>query len=249
MSTAIDIEQVERRFQQILANPRSVAAYAALTAAREGKVLDVDIARLLCPEYAAGKEGHRRWTGATGRPATEFIKKLYSQKLKLEPAGPVLFLAGGGGSGKSTVADNLLAPALVEAEIVWDGTFGNYEAAHMRIQAALKSHREVMLCYVHRPFEAAVAGVGVRYEKLGRWVPALMLAKDHAGAQDSIARLQADFRDDDRVEFMAIDNTEVATQIPMECLADLRYDTAGEGVEATARRLYPIAKKGLPYDY
>jgi hypothetical protein len=250
MSEASKIEQVEKRFQQRLANPRAIEDYKSLTDTRGGKVLDVDVARWLCPEYAAGVEERKRWTGATSKPAAEFIKKLYEQKLKQEPVGYVLFLAGGGGSGKSTVTQGLLAEFLEGAEIVCDGTFARYDSARARVQAALDSGRPVTIAYVHRPFEAAVAGVAARYEMTGRWVPGRVLAMDHAGAQDAIDRLRQAYQGDDRIDFMAFDNSgEKAVEISMERLAELRYDVDGEGVKATAERLYPIAQEGLPYDH
>jgi hypothetical protein len=247
MSKQSESQEVEDRYRKILNRPESAKLYAEIKSTQDGKILDVDLARELCPEYASGIEGRKKWTEATNEPAWEFIKSLYEIKLKPNPNGQVVFLAGGSGSGKSTVSGKLLEDVFDLADIVCDGTFSTYETARDRIQMAINSGRPVQIVYIHRPFEDAVRGVFARYKLTGRWVPADVLAKSHAGAQDTVKRLYGEFQDAESVEFIAIDNTLEPQEISMEQLFGLMYDKIGEGIEATANRLYPIAKKGLPY--
>ncbi|MBA3683760.1 MAG: zeta toxin family protein [Planctomycetes bacterium] len=236
-------EQVAASLTQLLSRPDAAEAYASLPGTMGGKILNVDEARKLSPEYVADPG---RYSVATHGPSSEFIKRLLAERLRAEPTGSVLLLAGGGGSGKSTVINGYLAPGVADADIMFDAVLGDFSRARNIVDEAIASRRAVDVVYVHRPFEAAVEGVANRAQTEGRIVPPEVLAKAHAGAQDTILRLGKLYADNEFVRVAIIDNSGVTAQpMSLDDLATVRYDQRGEGAEATAAKLLPIARKGL----
>ena len=106
----------------------------------------------------------------------------YERRLEtVAPGGQVVFMAGGGGAGKSS-AETLLAPLLEQAHTVYDGTLSSYDKAERNIQMALDAGQRVTIAYVYRePEEAFRNGVLTRAMRAGRTVPIDALVKGHAG--------------------------------------------------------------------
>lgn len=199
-----------------------------------GKILNVDMARELSPEYAAD----RTRSAEVHEPASEFIKKLYAEKLQ-EPPKPgetnsVLFTAGGSGAGKSTAIENVpkVQQLADQAQIVYDSNFTNADSASAKIEQALAANKAVSIAYVYRdPVESLVQGALPRAERMGRTVPVEELAKNHPGSFDTVQQLIEKYHDNPNVQFFPIDNSlgrGKAVESTMESIDGKRYTASEE---------------------
>lgn len=96
---------------------------------------------------------NRRLSGSIHRAASRIMKDRYRQLLE-EPVAPgressVLFMAGGGGSGKSTASKAALGTN--NSDINVDGTFSSYERAKSDIELALRHRDRVKVAFTYRP--------------------------------------------------------------------------------------------------
>jgi hypothetical protein len=181
-----------------------VKEYNRLDGTDGGKVLDTDIARELSPEYRAD----RSRAGEVHEAVSGFIDKLYQERIEnTSPDGVVVFMAGGGGAGKSS-AGELISEVFESADIVYDGTLSTYSKAERRIQTALDAGQDVYISYIYRePIDALRNGVLSRAMTTGRTVPLDGLVKGHAGSSETVNRLQETFGDNPAFKIYAIDNS------------------------------------------
>ena len=146
---------------------KAVDEYSALPDTKGGKLLDTDQARELSPEYRAD----RSLAPKVHEAASAFTQRAFEQRMAEAPdGGLVLFMAGGGGAGKSS-AEDLLSADMDRANTILDGTLSSYDKAAKNIQLALDNNQSVRIVYVYRePGEAMRNGVLTRAMKRGRTV-------------------------------------------------------------------------------
>lgn len=211
-----DDQSIEARFRaQLGENPAETEArYAKLKDTDGGKVLNVDTARELSPDYLAD----RTRSAAVHEPASDFIKQLYAKKLAEAPkegeAPLVLFTAGGAGAGKSTAVETALGPLAKTAQVVYDTNMNNLASSVKKIEQALAAGKDVNIVYVYRdPREALRAGAlprAMRQEAkfgTGRTVPLEAFLDTHVGSREVVTQLAERYADDPRVDIQAIDNS------------------------------------------
>lgn len=182
----------------------AVAEYNGLKGTKGGRVLDTDIARELSPDYRADRSRSLEVHEA----ASDFTQRNFETRMAKPGEGEIVaFMAGGGGSGKSS-AETLLAPILDRAATVLDGTLSSYDKAERNVQMALDSGRKVAILYVYRdPVDALKYGVLTRAMSGGRTVPIDALVKGHAGSSTVVRKLQAKFGDNPNFKLHVIDNS------------------------------------------
>jgi hypothetical protein len=115
----------------------------------------------------------------------------------------VVFTAGGGASGKSTVLRALAA--LTHVEFIVDITFSLPQRALNQVDEALAVGRKVEIHYVFRPFEECVLGMLERAldPKVGRVVPIDDMARTHSGSQETVLlAMRKYFGEPQRVEIL-----------------------------------------------
>ena len=153
-------QRIEQRFTERLQRDLPATLYEYRF--RNGRILDTDLARALSEDWDQNSESRARYTRAVHNPSSALIHSLFMQLLAEPKEGGrdiVLFMAGGGGSGKTTAVSTVAASLLDRAHLVYDTTLSHYEPAHEKVQAALSSGWIVVIVYVYRPFDAAVRGV------------------------------------------------------------------------------------------
>lgn len=192
--------EIQNRFAGLLdGDPRAV-----LDSTRDDGghvVLNADDLFKCWPMYRDNPKA-RRWLGPLLYPvARNFIDRLYAELLGSAPTTgtTVIFTAGGGASGKSTI---LRAQAnRPEVDFVVDTTFSDPQRAIDQIEAALSAGREVEVNYVYRDFEDSVRGMIERAldRRVGRIVPIDDLARTHSGAQETIFIILDLYEDEPRV--------------------------------------------------
>ncbi|RYD64103.1 MAG: hypothetical protein EOP84_33030, partial [Verrucomicrobiaceae bacterium] len=144
--------------------------------------------------------------------------------------------AGGGGSGKSSVAPRFSS----NVDFIVDTTLSNKQAARTLFEKIRKSGREFQVLYIHRRFDTAFEHIIRRYlgsKKNGtpRIVPLPVAAAAHIGSQEFVF-------DNEHIPFKIIDNNgniDEADKITLDKLSEYRYiqlhETAGESGRLAGR--------------
>ena len=182
----------------------AVKAYAKLPGTDGGRKIDIDAARELDPNYV---KDPTRVAGIHHEVVAAFADKMFENRMKQPPLTKdehVVFLAGGGGSGKSTIRDAFKLDA--GAHTLWDGTMSHYESAKEKIDMALKSGRKVVYDVVLCPPEKAVRQAIIRANESGRAVGIDILARAHEGSPSTAFRLMNEFKGDKRISFRVFVN-------------------------------------------
>ncbi|MGH8275994.1 MAG: zeta toxin family protein, partial [Steroidobacteraceae bacterium] len=207
---------IEARFARAVARDYEgmKERYAKLKDSEGGKVLSVDTARELSPDYMKD----RTISQAVHEPASWFIKRLYAEKLAQAP-GPgeepmVLWTAGGTGAGKSSAIRNVLGTLAARAQMIYDTNMNGARSAIQKIDQALSAGKHVEITYVHRePVESLTNGALKRAKRQegefgsGRTVPINEHVNTHVGANEAIRQIAAHYADDPRVRVRVIDNS------------------------------------------
>lgn len=134
-----------------------------------GRHIDTDKARELCPEYASSYENRALLAPLIHESASKIAKAVWRSLLNefFGRQGLVMFLAGGPGSGKSTVVRfEKFQENYGEAIVVYDSTFSSIDSASRKIQEALESGKDIDIYYVHRNARDAAYSVVIRAVKL-----------------------------------------------------------------------------------
>ena len=164
-------------------------------------VLNADDLFKRWPAYAENPKA-RRWLGpllyATAR---DFIDGAFADMLSktLASGRNVVFTAGGGASGKSTVLRSQADRP--DVDFVVDTTFSSTVPALGQIDAALAAGRFVEVNYVYRDFADAVWSMIRRAldPQVGRIVPIDDLARTHFGSRETVSAVLERYQGHPRV--------------------------------------------------
>ncbi len=182
--------------------------YSDMPSSQHGKILDIDLARKLFPPFDDGLIGANLYSESTHVPASQFINYLFKTdviRISNEKEAPaMLFLAGGGGSGKGTIG-KVLPNIYDDVDLVLDGTLASLKKARDRIQYVLKHGFKTNIIYVFRPVDLAIPGIVQRAMRTGRGVPIVVAAEDHYDAQKTVLALSKEFSD--QINIIVINNS------------------------------------------
>ena len=198
--------QIVSEAHAIFTDEHAMAMYAGLPASDGGKKIDTDLARELDPNYLADPA---RVAGVHHEEVSAFADRMFAARMAMPITMAdehVVFLAGGGGSGKSTIRDQFDLDH--GAQTLWDGTMATYDHAKEKIDMALKSGRDVVYDVVLCPVAKAVSNAVTRANSSehGRVVGLDVLVKAHVGAPLTALRLMKDYEGDKRVAFRVFEN-------------------------------------------
>lgn len=169
-----------------------------------GKVVNTDDFR----SFYDGYKGTN--AAAVHEPASEAANAYFSNLISSSKAGDsVLFLGGGGGSGKTFAAEKVIKSDVADAALTLDGTFAKYSSAVDKIEQATNKGLKAKPVLVIRNISGAWKnGVVTRAVSKKRTVPIGEFYKAHKGAIDTFRRLIKDGYD-----IKVIDNRGSADQI------------------------------------
>lgn len=190
----LDAEQqaVHDRLAALVGDPdRADPQYAAIPETRNGKIVSVDSARYLLPEFR-DRDFRLRHTPSTATPAGAYANGLMRRKLAMGPreGGDVVrFMAGGAGSGKTS---SLGDAAVAELGLVFDNPMHRADRGRELLVLAAENGWKTQVVYVHRPFELVVRGVIARSVRTGRWNRLADLPTIHTQAQETFWSLATD---------------------------------------------------------
>ena len=212
-----EAKELQERFTEIL--DRNTAEI--LDAMRDDAghvVLNADDLFKQWPDYARHPVQRRSLGPILYDPAKKFTDRAFLHLLerKAAPEATVVFTAGGGASGKSSILRAQLERP--DVDFVVDTTFSNTGRALTQVSAALECGRNVEINYVYRPFEEAVAGMISRAldPENGRVVPIDDMARTHLGAQDSIFAAIETYADDPRVNIVLYESKTDEGLLPLD---------------------------------
>jgi hypothetical protein len=170
--------------------------------------------------------------------ASTWIHGEFERRITSAPRSFVLLLAGGGGSGKSSLVANELADVVEDCETEVDGVMGDLELSVNRMEQILDSGRHVIYVYVWAPFPESYKRVKACESRTGRPVPKEVLARAHVGSQETFSAIHDAYGDLEEVAMYAFDAATVPPRhISIDAVRAMRYIHAGGSVEETAARL------------
>jgi hypothetical protein len=203
--------EVQKRFETLIQS--NLDLMVALYLETFGNVLSTDNARELCEEYRQYPEARAQYGSAIHNVAGQLVAEVYRRLLN-EPSGDnetdhvVFILGGGGGSGKSTVLNNINHLTFNIVTAIYDTTLSHLQNSIERIEQALEAGKQVSIVFIFRPVENAVKGAirrALNYD--GRCVPLKVLAYDHYQAPLNFLQLVERYQENEDVEFGVIDNS------------------------------------------
>lgn len=193
--------------------------------------IDVDEARELFPDYAESNDHRTRFSDAVHEASSTIAEAVYADALKQNaPEGHlplVVFTAGGGGSGKSSVR-GMSGSTYAQAQIVYDSAMADFESAKKRIDAALEAGKVVQIDFVLRdPVQAWAKGVLPRAQQTGRVVPLYAHAAAHRGAAQTVKRISQHYANNQSVMVKVFENLGGPADVKvgtLDSLANVNYD-------------------------
>ncbi len=192
--------------------PEATPADAA-PVAESAPILSGDEVRKTMPGYdPANWRTHVDCSGYVGpRMEARFQELLKTRKGKGN--GEVVFLAGGNGVGKSTVAGNLGETP----DFIIDSTLGNLAVARKQIDAILANGQKPVIFFVYRTPEQALEAIQGRVENGGHAVSPLSFADSHTKSLENLRLLSDEYGD--KVGIHIVDNSvEGVPEITLEQL-------------------------------
>ncbi len=128
------------------------------------------------------------------------VSRLRDQAMDLTGSHPVALMAGGQGSGKTTVAQHLI-------RLGWPGAIVDSPWVTERdIRMIRNSRREAWILYVDRPFEGAFLSMVHRAADEGRMVSPCDMAQAHARIPGDLLKAAALFRNQPGVALWHLQN-------------------------------------------
>ena len=197
-------------------------------AVARGNLANTDEVRSLIPGYNEADPLTR--DSVFHKQASALNDRVIKRLLERDPVTrSAILLAGGAGSGKSSILEGIDIPS----DVVIDTTL-SWEDSARRIAADIEaSGRTPIVLYVHRPFATAFEdGVIDRYLKgkekgVPRLVPLKVAAAAHVGAQETVIALAAG-----GVDVSVFDNSRRIGEFverDIEFIKGNRYTTSNEG--------------------
>lgn len=187
-------------------------------------IVSADAAKFAIPGMNAEQSGNYHEAGSA--LAKQKYKELLENPDTLDL--PVMFTAGGSGSGKSyslRVSGNL-----GDYAAIYDTNLNNYNSAKKKIDQARNTGREVVIKYVYRdPLKAWTGGVIPRVKTQDRIVPIVNHIETHLGSLETLHKIAKEYPD---IEITVFDNNGTKKDIKKIDLADaVSYGYTKESLE------------------
>lgn len=199
--------------------------------AKNGNVVDPDKVKAMFPEFATNP----MLANAVHEPSSYLSRKIFTEALKRNQGKPVLFTAGGSGSGKTestTMSQEVLG---VGNDLIYDSTMSSFNSAKNKIDEALASGSKVAIVYTNRNAIDAFELSLLR----DRVVNIVALAKAHTGASNTIRQVADYYKDNPNVSVTVVNNLGNIEDMHFGSIDDV-YDYDYNTLE---RSLYEKAKQ------
>lgn len=166
--------------------------YKQMQGTLKGILLDLDLIRELYPQYEKISFNYPASVRATHVPAGIFLNYLY-ENLKYtynkKKTPHLVLLAGGDGSGKTTMLKTVAYSLVLQADIIRDGTMRNFNLYKNIINEALVQGFRVEILYIFRPIEKSLENILERLQKgHNRARPLFELMDSHFNSQQNVLK-------------------------------------------------------------
>lgn len=199
-------------------------------------VVSGDEAKYVIPGFDASM------SRAYHEPASALSKVVAKDILKRSEGDgrPAMFMAGGSGSGKTSVIKKY--DQLDRYAVVYDANLNNFDSAVKKIDPLLKDGREIVIDFVYRPISPAFEGVIRRTSTRGRIVPIKQHLDTHIGAIETITKLKEKYGD--KINISVFDNSgQSLADVKLSDLQTLQKVQYNRNLEET--KLYDRIKEAL----
>lgn len=201
---------------------------------KDGLLVDPDRVKELSEEF----KNNRAFAHAVHEPSSHLSKLIFSRLVRDNLDKPVVFTAGGGGSGKTEAMPVAYTVSnITPGGVVVDTTLSAFNSAKKKIDEVLAAGGEASIIYTNAPVEKAF-----RFAmKRPRVVRMVTLAHAHQGASDTIRALSEHYKDNPKVSVVIVNNLGEIKDMHVGSIDDVpRYD-----YNEVERRLYEIAEQAL----
>jgi N12 class adenine-specific DNA methylase/adenine-specific DNA methylase len=248
--TAQNSEIQDKTIREVVRDPQAwLDKYDAHDGTKGGTEINSDLAKELFPEYLADPLAHV----SAVHVASGLISDLaFQTKVKTLPKGSrVLFLAGGGGSGKGYALKNVIK---TNHALVVDGTMKTGENNITNMRTVIDAGHHPQLVAVFTPANVAAVQNVRRSISHDRLVPKGPLVSGHNGFRQEFIGPTKDFADrmDVDVKFLFNDGKSEPKEISFEEFENLVHNEDGKVentiVDATYDELERGQFKDKPYD-
>lgn len=197
----------------------------------DGLLVDPDLVKKLSSDFLVDP----KLAAAVHEPSSDMAKWIFERLVQENIETPVIFTAGGSGSGKTEAMPHALKAAGLEGHngVVFDSTLSAFDSARKKIDRVVNAGGKVVIVYTNSPLEKAFRFAMGR----PRVVPLTVLAHAHNGASDTARRLAEHYKDQPRVQLIVINNLGKIEEMHVGRIADLPQYDYNESV----KRLYEIA--------
>lgn len=232
-------------YREILKDtPKLIASYKK----EFGNVIDPDLVKKLDPSFAKNPA----LAGAVHEPSSYLSKVIWknalAEKKNSGDKSPVLFTAGGSGSGKSEAMglakDILKAP---EDALTFDSVLGNFDKSTQKIQEALDGQDGMVdIVYTNAPLELAVK---LNLQR-GRTVKLDTQINAHFQASENIRKLADHYKDNPRVKITVVNNNSDPASLKEGKLSDVHDYSDKAAVRARmVAHATKLVQKNLLHDH
>ena len=226
---------VEQAFyDQILSNEGALIEryFQDVLKPKDGLLVDPDRVKELSPDFLSD----RSLANAVHEPSSALSKKIFNKLMGEAGGKPVIFTAGGGGSGKTEAMGIAAKVADVDPKgVIFDSTLSSFASAVKKIDSVLAAGGKADILYTNAPVEKAFAFAMHR----PRVVKITDLAHAHQGASDTIRKLVEHYKGNAAVRVVLINNFGSLDQMHVGQIDQVPI----YGYNETVRRLYEIAKQ------
>lgn len=201
---------------------------------KDGLLVDPDRVKELSEDF----KNDRAFAHAVHEPSSHLSKLIFSRLVKDNIDKPVVFTAGGGGSGKTEAMPVAYTVSNIDrGGVVVDSTLSAFNSAKKKIDEVLAAGGEVSIIYTNAPVEKAFSFA----MKRPRVVRMVTLAQAHQGASDTIRALSEHYKDNPKVSVVIVNNLGEIKDMHVGTIDDVPHYDYNE----VERRLYGIAEQAL----
>ena len=208
-----------------------------------GNKIDPDDVKKLDPEFRKDAA----LAAAVHEPSSYLSKVIWqkslSKKKEQNDISPVMFTAGGSGSGKSEAMKiSKQALDIKDDALTFDSVLGNFDKSTKKIDEALNGQDgNIDIVYTNAPLELAT----LLNLKRDRTVRLDVLVEAHAQASDNIRKLAEHYKDNQRVSINIVNNKGYPPDIAVGELSDVpKYTDRAEIRERLIKHAKQLVAEG-----
>ena len=202
------------------------------------KIVNADLARRLLPGYDPSDINNENLFFGDAAEIMNAVFRSWIQLPKKTAANVIVWLAGGTGSGKTTIAQNMSLISY-DYEMIIDSTFSSYDYSDGQISQAIDAGFKPSIIYVYRdPVDAWENGVWPRWEReKGHFVKADVHIATHCLAKENIVRIAESYGAEIKLTLFNNITGKEPQKMNLDTLSGVQYD-----IDSIRKQMNEISK-------